>query len=648
MSPVLRGNWNYPTTIWAGPGRIAELAAACASAGIKRPLIVTDEGLTAAPMIKNALAALKDAALFGGVRGNPASSHVDAGLRAYRAGNHDGVVAFGGGSALDAGKVVAFMSGQTRPLWDFEDIGDWWTRADPAGIAPVVAVPTTAGTGSEVGRAGVILNEETHQKKIIFHPRMMPHIVISDPELTVGLPRAVTAATGIDAFVHCFEAFCAPGFHPLADGVALEGMRLIHRYLPRVCADGRDIEARAYMLAAASMGATAFQKGLGGVHAIAHPVGSWFNTHHGLTNAVILPYVMRFNRAAISDKAEVIARVLDLPARGFDGFFTWVLDMRRELGIPHSHPRRCRAAGAYLPRGGGRPARGRGSPDMTGPRILIIDGNVAEIRARQVAALGYDSGTGYARVLHRVDPTLRIDIVTAADGATLSPGAALESYDGVTMTGSALNIYNGGAPVTRQIELAKAVLAAGIPFFGSCWGLQVAVTAAGGEVRANPRGREFGFGRRILLSDAGRAHPLFAGKPPTFEAPTIHRDEIASLPTGATTLAANDFGLQAASFTHGRGTFWGVQYHPEYDYVDIVAAAERYGQTLVTEGMFRDTAALASFAADLRALQANPSDGTLLWKYGLGAAMRTETLRLTEIRNWLQLQVQPRTAGNAQ
>jgi alcohol dehydrogenase class IV len=336
MSSNLRGNWNYPTTIWAGPGRIAELPAACSQAGITRPLIVTDEGLAGSPMIKSALASLKGAALFGAVRGNPAASHVEAGLRAYRSGGHDGVVAFGGGSALDAGKVVAFMSGQTRPLWDFEDIGDWWTRADPNGIAPVVAVPTTAGTGSEVGRAGVILNEETHQKKIIFHPKMMPRIVILDPELSVGLPRAVTAATGIDAFVHCFEAFCAPGFHPLADGIALEGMRLIHRFLPRACADGRDIEARAQMLAAASMGATAFQKGLGGVHAIAHPVGSWFNTHHGLTNAVILPYVMTFNREAIADKAAVIARVLALRDPGFEGFLAWVMDMRRELGIPHS------------------------------------------------------------------------------------------------------------------------------------------------------------------------------------------------------------------------------------------------------------------------------------------------------------------------
>jgi alcohol dehydrogenase class IV len=336
MSPALRGNWNYPTTIWAGPGRIRELAAACALVGMKRPLIVTDEGLVAAPMIKSAMAAVKDSALFCEVRGNPASRHVEAGLRAYRNGGHDGVIAFGGGSALDAGKVVAFMSGQTRPLWDFEDIGDWWTRADPAGIAPVVAVPTTAGTGSEVGRAGVILNEETHQKKIIFHPKMMPQVVILDAELTVGLPRAITAATGIDAFVHCFEAFCAPGFHPLADGVALEGMRLVHDYLPRACANGKDIEARAQMLAAASMGATAFQKGLGGVHAIAHPVGSWFNTHHGLTNAVILPYVMTYNRNAIAEKADTIARVLDLPARGFDGFLAQVMKMRRELDIPHS------------------------------------------------------------------------------------------------------------------------------------------------------------------------------------------------------------------------------------------------------------------------------------------------------------------------
>jgi GMP synthase (glutamine-hydrolysing) len=284
---------------------------------------------------------------------------------------------------------------------------------------------------------------------------------------------------------------------------------------------------------------------------------------------------------------------------------------------------------------------------VTNARILVIDGNVAQIRARQIAALGYDSGTGYARVLRRIDPSLRVDIVLAADAAPKFPaGVGLANYDGVTMTGSALNIYNGGAAVTRQIELAKAVFAAGVPFFGSCWGLQIAVAAAGGEVRANPRGREFGFARRILLTAAGGAHRLFVGKPATFEAPTVHRDDIASLPANAVTLATNDMGLQAAAFTHGLGTFWGVQYHPEYDYIDIAAAAERYGATLVGEGMFRDEAAIAAFAAELRVLQATPSDGTLLWKHALGPAMQHETLRLLEIRNWLEAQVLPRAARN--
>jgi len=281
---------------------------------------------------------------------------------------------------------------------------------------------------------------------------------------------------------------------------------------------------------------------------------------------------------------------------------------------------------------------------VTAARILVVDGNVAQVRARQAAALGYDSGVGYSRVLHRIEAPLQVDIVLAADGAAEFPtGVGLDDYDGVTMTGSALNIYNGGPPVTRQVELAKAVFAAGIPFFGSCWGLQVAVTAAGGEVHANPRGREFGFARRILITEVGREHPLFAGKPLVFEAPTVHRDSIAVLPSGAEILASNDFGVQAAAFTFRRGTFWGVQYHPEYDYVDVAATTERYGDILVSEGMFRDRPALDTFAAELRSLQANPSDRALLWKYGLGAAVQTETLRLLEIRNWLQGQVLPRS-----
>jgi GMP synthase (glutamine-hydrolysing) len=285
---------------------------------------------------------------------------------------------------------------------------------------------------------------------------------------------------------------------------------------------------------------------------------------------------------------------------------------------------------------------------VSAARILIIDGNVAAVRARQVEALGYDSGGGYARVLRQIEADLQIDIVTAADAAPVfPPGVGLEQYDGVTITGSALNIYQGGAPVLRQIELAQAVFAAGVPFFGSCWGLQVAVTAAGGTVRANARGREFGFARRIRLSEVGRAHPLYQAKPAVFEAPTIHRDEIAVMPPGAQLLASNDYGVQAACFSHARGTFWGVQYHPEYDYLDLAAAAERYGETLVREGVFRDEPDGAAFVADLRALQSDPTDAPLLWKYGLGAAMRDEALRRLELRNWLDAAVRPHAQSRA-
>ncbi len=332
---TVKGNWNYPTTVWAGPGRIAELPVALARLGIKKPLLVTDEGLANALMVKNALA-ISGAALFAKVKGNPTGRNVEDGLAALKAGGHDGVIAFGGGSALDAAKAIALMWKQTRPLWDFEDIGDWFKRVDPDGMLPVVAVPTTSGTGSEVGRASVITDEATHVKKIIFHPKMMPGIVISDPELTVGLPPHVTAATGIDAYVHSFEAYCAPGFHPMAEGIALEGMRLVKEFLPRAFKDGKDIEARGQMLAAASMGAAAFQKGLGGVHALAHPIGAVYDTHHGLTNAVLLPYVMVHNKAAIADRMNLLARVLDLPDGGFDAVLKWTLDFRAALKIPHT------------------------------------------------------------------------------------------------------------------------------------------------------------------------------------------------------------------------------------------------------------------------------------------------------------------------
>jgi alcohol dehydrogenase class IV len=335
-----RGNWSYPTQIRFGAGRIAELPDACKSLGFTRPLLITDPGLAALPMIRAAIAANEAAGLptglFSDIKSNPIGRNVEDGIAAYRAGRHDGVIAFGGGSALDAAKTVALMVGQKRPMWDFEDVGDNWKRVDPAGVVAVIAVPTTAGTGSEVGRASVITNEATHTKKIIFHPRMLPAIVIADPALTVGLPARITAATGMDALAHCLEAYCAPGYHPMAEGIAVEGIRLVKENLPIAVRDGGNLVARANMMAAASMGATAFQKGLGAIHALSHPVGALYDTHHGLTNAVVMPYVLEFNRGAIDAKLTRLAAWLGLPKPGYQAVLDWVLALRREIGIPHT------------------------------------------------------------------------------------------------------------------------------------------------------------------------------------------------------------------------------------------------------------------------------------------------------------------------
>jgi len=337
---ALRGNWSYPTKIRFGVGRIAELPAACKELGFKRPLFVTDPGLANLPMVQNALANLKAAglptALYSDIRSNPVAKNVEDGIKVFRDGKHDGVIAFGGGSALDAAKTIAFMAGQKRPMWDFEDIGDNYLRADIAGIVPSIAIPTTSGTGSEVGRASVVTNEETHTKKIIFHPLMLPSIVIEDPELTVGLPPKITAATGMDALAHCLEAYCAPGYHPMADGIAIEGVRLVKNWLPTAVKDGKNLAARANMMVAASMGATAFQKGLGAIHSLSHPVGAIYDTHHGLTNAVVMPYVLEFNRQAIEEKMTRLAAYIGLPNPGFKSVMDWVLALRKEIGIPHT------------------------------------------------------------------------------------------------------------------------------------------------------------------------------------------------------------------------------------------------------------------------------------------------------------------------
>ncbi|NOX40453.1 MAG: iron-containing alcohol dehydrogenase [Alphaproteobacteria bacterium] len=333
----LVGNWSYPTAIKFGAGRIAEIVDACAQVGIKKPLLVTDKGLASLPITAATLDLLDAAglgrAMFSEVDPNPNELNLADGVKAYRDGGHDGVIAFGGGSGLDLGKMVAFMAGQTRPLWDFEDVDDWWSRADADAIAPIIAVPTTAGTGSEVGRASVITNSETHVKKIIFHPKVLPSVVICDPELTVGMPKIITAGTGMDAFAHCLEAFSSPHYHPMSQGIALEGMRLVKEYLPRAYSDGADIEARAHMMSAAMMGATAFQKGLGAIHAISHPIGAVYGTHHGMTNAVVMPPVLKLNRPKIEVRIGEAANYLGIKG-GFDGFFDYVLDLRRELSVP--------------------------------------------------------------------------------------------------------------------------------------------------------------------------------------------------------------------------------------------------------------------------------------------------------------------------
>jgi hypothetical protein len=337
MSNVPTANWSYPTLIKFGPGRIQELAHLCRQAGMTKPLLVTDKALASLPITKRALDLLEEGglgrAVFSEVDPNPNEGNMAAGIAVYNAGGHDGVVCFGGGSALDLGKMIALMHDQTVSVWDLEDVGDWWKRADASKIAPILAVPTTAGTGSEVGRAGVLTNSVTHKKKIIFHPKLLPAITICDPELTVGMPKFITAGTGMDALAHCLEAYSSPFYHPMSQGIALEGMRLVFENLPKVYADPNDLEARANMMSAAAMGAVAFQKGLGAIHSLSHPIGAVYGTHHGTTNAVVMPMVLEFNRAAIEEKIARAAAYLGIDG-GFDGFHEAILELRAKLNIP--------------------------------------------------------------------------------------------------------------------------------------------------------------------------------------------------------------------------------------------------------------------------------------------------------------------------
>ena len=332
-------NWNYPTTMWVGQDRIKDLSIACRNLNINKPLLVTDKGLASSDIIQKSLSNLKrnsfEVILYSNVIGNPTGTNVNEGVGIYRKNNCDGVIAFGGGSGLDVGKAIAFMSGQDLPIWDFEDVGDNWKKANSNSIAPIIAVPTTAGTGSETGRASVILNEDTGIKKIIFHPKFLPSIVILDPLLTKSLPPDITAATGMDALAHNLEAYCAPGYHPMADGIALEGIRIINNWLLVAVEDGSNIEARMNMLTAASMGSTAFQKGLGAIHSLSHPVNALNNIHHGLSNAIFMPYVLTFNKNVIEKKIIKICEYLEFQNKTFDEFLNWTLNLRKKLNIPH-------------------------------------------------------------------------------------------------------------------------------------------------------------------------------------------------------------------------------------------------------------------------------------------------------------------------
>jgi|TARA_B100002052_G_scaffold90001_1_gene82774 alcohol dehydrogenase class IV len=334
----MKTNWNYPTSLWVGQNRVKDLSNACQNLKIKKPLFVTDKDLAGSSMVKNILSELEDNLneinIFSNFSGNPIGENVEEGVIEFKKFKCDGVIAFGGGSGLDVGKAIAFMSGQKRKIWDFEDIGDYWKRADEKNIAPIIAIPTTAGTGSETGRASAIINKDTGIKKIIFHPKFLPSIVILDPALTVDLPPHLTATTGMDALAHNLEAFCAPGFHPMADGISIEGMKLIKKSLLTAFKNGKNLEARTDLMAAASMGSTAFQKGLGAIHSLSHPINSQFNIHHGLSNAIFMPYVLTFNKSVIENKIVSICDYLNIE-KNFDSFLKWILDLRKELNIPH-------------------------------------------------------------------------------------------------------------------------------------------------------------------------------------------------------------------------------------------------------------------------------------------------------------------------
>ena len=331
-------DWSFPVPIAYGPGRLKEIAGFCRDAGMSRPLVVTDRGSAALPFLADLMRLLSEgglhAALYSEISPNPRDDEIAGGRAMFRDGGHDGIIAIGGGSGMDGGKAIALTATNDIDLWAFEFEQTPPDMSAHAPFPPLITIPTTAGTGAETESTAMITDTAKGMKWCIWHAELKPALALLDPEITLGLPPHLTAWTGADALVHAIEAYCVPGFHPLCDGVALEGLRLVARWLPVAVAEPGNLQARGAMLAGSCLAGVAFLKGLGMVHAVSHMVGAEYDTQHGLTNAVLLPSVLRFNAGHIEDKVTPMAQAMGLTETGFDAVHAHICALLDDIGIP--------------------------------------------------------------------------------------------------------------------------------------------------------------------------------------------------------------------------------------------------------------------------------------------------------------------------
>jgi alcohol dehydrogenase class IV/GMP synthase-like glutamine amidotransferase len=514
---------------------------------------------------------------------------------------------------LDVGKAIAFMSGQNLPIWDFEDVGDNWTKANSDQIAPIIAVPTTAGTGSETGRASVILNEDTGVKKIIFHPKFLPSIVILDPTLTVGLPPKITAATGMDALAHNLEAYCAPGYHPMADGIALEGMSLVNKWLPEAVNNGSNLEARMNMLTAASMGSTAFQKGLGAIHSLSHPVNALNNIHHGLSNAIFMPYVLTFNKEVIEKKVIKICKYLELQDQSFNGFINWVLDLRKKLDMPHTLSEvidekdlqldRLSKMALEDPSTSGNPKKlsetdmksmylhsMEGKIVLMSLNILVVEGNNPEDSSVFIKAAKASCSQNLKNLVQIIEPSAGVKIINPSkDNETTEALENMDQYDGIIFTGGAMRINDMTDEIKKHINFASNCFKHGKKILAICWGLQVCSTAAGGKVAPAKNGAHIGIATDVKINDEGKKNLIYKNKKDIFTTPAFNFDEVIELPEGAKLLASDSINrVMAIYFKSGQSEIWGVQYHPDYEYWQMVNLSNARKDRLLNNNIFKN------------------------------------------------------------